>query len=93
MMFLTAIAEKGRWSQIYLPVVGLTTKGNFVNERTDSMKLADVLFYLGIILVLIGCYLVNIVFGIFMTGLAFIGVSFMLVASNAIKDAEENKKT
>ena len=57
------------------------------------MKLADVLFYLGIILVLTGCYLVNIVFGLFMTGFAFIGVSFMLVATNAIKDAEEIKKT
>ncbi len=57
------------------------------------MKLADVLFYLGIILVLIGCYLVNIVFGLFMTGFAFIGVSFMLVATKAIKDAEEIKKT
>ena len=57
------------------------------------MKLADVLFYLGIILVLIGCYLIDIVFGLFMTGFAFIGVSFMLVATKAIKDAEEIKKT
>lgn len=71
----------------------MTTKGNFVNERTDNMKLADVLFYLGIILVLIGCYLLNIIFGLFMSGFAFIGVSFMLVATKTIKDVEEIKKT
>ena len=55
------------------------------------MKLADIMFFLGIVLVVVGCYLVNIILGIFMTGFAFIGVSVMLVAVKVVKESKKDK--
>lgn len=70
----------------------MTTKGNFfVNERTDVVKLADVLFVIGLILVIVPVVIYNVYLGSVMAGIILIALSLFIASSRAQEEEKKDK--